>query len=576
MYLAMKKKMPGLTPAAWRKAAAHEMGLDYDTYLALWKANKGAAKAVKMNAASTPTVPAASSSAPTMGIAKKALPAKPKPVAMPIKKSASTKAPAKTQFDEAKEAVDQLKAAVKSGELDAEDVHDIMSDMVTEYGDDPAVKLMIDANKKAIMADMTQTAKQKLQASLKSSEAITDADDIFKQTTEMGLYSVDEAVEELQKIALKYDTAAIIKHTEDLIAKLKTQGTATIKTPYGPLTHDLAQSVYKKIKKDMPGGTPAQWRHLSADYLGVGYDDYLKAWKKPTSAAQKSATTSASKLPPIKTPPLSPSSAGKYANKDLSPDQLKSELAKLYGPGANKDFIALHYDDLDGSYTVEFPNSLLPTPASKGAVAAGLENLGLKVTWIKGGKYKIYSPKSKATASKNFQQIKSTGTYTLPDGRVVFDKAKSQEWSNSWWAQQPERVKKAWRSYTGSGYRRINSNLRKGGAPTATDQALSGSMQYIQHEVAVFRGTSISMDKFKVGGIWQDKGFLSTAIDPGSAWSGVKFEIICPKGTKGMYIGSNSAAGNELEFLLDRGTKFHVIEVNRAQQTVKLVAIPHK
>ncbi len=41
MYDQVRREMPGLTPAAWRREAARRMGIDYNTFLAAWKSKKG-------------------------------------------------------------------------------------------------------------------------------------------------------------------------------------------------------------------------------------------------------------------------------------------------------------------------------------------------------------------------------------------------------------------------------------------------------------------------------------------------------------------------------------------------------
>jgi hypothetical protein len=111
-------------------------------------------------------------------------------------------------------------------------------------------------------------------------------------------------------------------------------------------------------------------------------------------------------------------------------------------------------------------------------------------------------------------------------------------------------------------------------------------MQPVEHEFTVYRGLgdepgrSLTIDTFKPGQKWTDKGFGSSSPDPNKAWRGVRLEIVLPKKTKGMYIGKRSSAPGEGEYLIDSKTTFRVLSVKRDPYSVykgvvKLVAIPH-
>jgi polyhydroxyalkanoate synthesis regulator phasin len=675
-YLNAKKNMPGLSPAAWRKQAAIDLGMDYDTYLALWKVHKGSAKIAKalkipLEPVSTPTLPASISSSPTMGI--------------------QAKAPLMT-YDQLKLAVDidsyKVKPVIttdyvqgdqvfKMAFQNSDDYHDVLEILDAGGMDYMAAGNIVKVFKKQPTAGSGQaTAKMVADTKWKPKGASSQAklDDI-EDTFNDGGISADEAVQHLDELmkgaspdiydsafelkmmikplqpasTAKKVTAAttkkiaakkaaskkrwkpnpssppaqkakeieaafhagkigadeaykylddVLKSAPDYIkvgvkgyvdqakASIGVGNQAVIQTAHGPLTHELASNVYKVMKKNMPGATPAQLRHAAAEYLGVDYNDYLKAWKKPTTKAQAAAQTPASKLPPPTTTPLSPSSVGKYKNKDgVGPDELKADLARLYGPGAQPNYIALGYDDVTGAYTVFFPNSLLPTQAAKDAVVEGLKKLGLKVDKLPNGAYKIAHPDAAKKAAANAKQIKQTGTYTLPDGTVALDMTEANKWTDTWWGTLKADTKSAWGNYTGSGYIDINSYWRKGTTKHGfmspekikeVSELLSKSMQTVKTEFTVFRGTNIDIDKFVKGKVWTDEGFVSTAINPGSSWSGVKFEIVLPKGTKGMYIGNRSSHPGENEFLIDRDTKFRILEVDKDKNKIKLIAIPKK
>lgn len=603
-YLKAKDKMPGLTPAAWRKQAAIDMGLDYNTYLALWKVHKGAAKALKMVPESTPTVPAAVSQTKTMGV--KA--ASPRMTQEQLKLAIdidSFEDPSMKLWDDGADHFnlqfnDDLYGSVAmdiAETLDAGGMSYTKSKISHIVGNKKVNITTFKIPKVQTPVSGKMTAQVVGKTTWKPTTAPTPTQVAqVKDAYEKGIISGDEALEWYDKFQAKVTPGSVL---DDVLGKyiLQTKASspntfttvkasvskkaaasptssAVIQTSHGPLTHDLAQSVYKKVKKDMPGATPAVWRKAAAEYLGVDYNDYLKAWKKPTTPAQKAAQTPASKLPPSNHVPLSPSTKGKYANKNgITSDELKDELVKLYGPGAQKQYISLDYNDAVGNWYVQFPKSILPTTQSQMAVVEGLKKLGLLVE-KKGSVWSIKTPKSAKVASKNADQIKQTGTYTSPDGKVLLDMASADRWTDSWWRTLTEAEKKSWKHYTGSGYRTINDALRRGGS-SRHEAILKRTMMALEHEITVFRGTSIPISEFKVGGKWRDKGFMSSAINPGSAWEGIKFEITMPKKSKGMFIGQKSSHPHENEFLIDSRTEFRVIEVDTLNQRVRMVAIPH-
>lgn len=517
----VRKQMPGLTPASWRKAAAQELGLDYDTYLSLWKEGNSAKKAAKLVQASTPTVEAAASVSADMGFAPSA-----------AKSAIKPKSPLPTGTGQSTE--DALTALKKQkAQKDVDEV-------VTAALDD-----------------------------------VIDEDAIGESFQYMLKNKADYGLTEAEMLKLFQQANNVIDASKATKAAL--QANSALPTAYGPLTHNLAKDAYKVVKAGMPGATPAQIRHAAADYLEVSYNDYLKAWNKPTNAAQQAAQTTAIKLPPIQPVPLTPTTAGKYAGKDIDVNVLKDELARLYGPEANKAYINLTYNDATGAWTTQFPSSILKTQAAKDQVAQGLKDLGLKVT-KSGSNYKIESSKGAQVAANNAAQIKQTGTYTLPNGQVVLDLATADAGTTSWWNTLTEPTKAAWKNYTSSGYRKINGDLRAGryGSDDVAFK-ISQSMPKIETPITVFRGNGshFSIREFKVGKNYNDKGFMSSAINPGSAWSGVRFEITMPKGSRGQYIGKKSSHPSENEFLIDKNTEFRVVEVDAVNNIVRMVAIPH-
>lgn len=540
-YLQKKKELPGLTPAAWRKAAAQDLGMDYNDFLAIWKQAQGKSKATKLVADPIPTKPAAMNPGPTMKI-----PMKPKPSIH-------------TTMANWDKAVKELEDVLLKGELDIDDVDDILADMKNDYAGLFNVS-DLDWNVKAAKAKFDKAFDKYEDDLVKKNMKVADeSDDVdFGDLIEDDLPLATESAETATEMSSKF--------TDDVMDHVMTN--------LGPLNHDLAQTVYKKMKKEMPGGTPAQWRHAASDYLGVDYNEYLAAWKKPGTVSKKSKKIIDGT--PNPTTPTSSHPAGKYGGKYVTHDTVLDEVAKAYGPSAQKQYINIISNELDDHYSVQFPNSLFPTEAAKDAVADKLRALGFKVDKGHAGHYniKMYKAAKKKEAKKPFAAGENTKTITLSDGRVVWDSSEARDWSNAWYKSLTSTQQKAVKSYTGSGYRTINSSLRGGKAGSPTANALSDALEEIQHSFTVFRGTHISMDEFVKGEQWSDQGFMSTAITPGSAWSGVKFEIRLSPGVRGAYVDPVSSHRGEMEFIIDKGTQFRVLEVDEAGKKVVLVAIP--
>lgn len=70
------------------------------------------------------------------------------------------------------------------------------------------------------------------------------------------------------------------------------------------ITHDSARSEYGKVRREMRGVTDAAIRRETARRMGVDYDTFLKAWKKPTKKA--TPTTPSPPIPPTPTTPVPP------------------------------------------------------------------------------------------------------------------------------------------------------------------------------------------------------------------------------------------------------------------------------
>lgn len=130
----------------------------------------------------------------------------------------------------------------------------------------------------------------------------------------------------------------------------------------------------------------------------------------------------------------------------------------------------------------------------------------------------------------------------------------------------------ALKAYTGDGYRSVNSRLRnqpvKIGSDIEAKQIQAGldksfeNAPTVPRNMVVYRGIDRDAIKgLKPGDSFIDKGFVSTTIKgTGEFKGGAKLEIRVPKGSKGIYVASISKYKSEREMLLNRGSKFKVIE----------------
>lgn len=134
-------------------------------------------------------------------------------------------------------------------------------------------------------------------------------------------------------------------------------------------------------------------------------------------------------------------------------------------------------------------------------------------------------------------------------------------------------------TYTEEYYADVNYYLREGKFAdndkeycdfvkrTITDLDRTIKNYNLQEDIVTYKGTSsLYYDKYKEGEVFILKDFNSTSIDKQISDRVFKdkenpymLEIRVPKGTKGMYLGRNSANSTEKEFLIDRNTKYKVI-----------------
>lgn len=127
------------------------------------------------------------------------------------------------------------------------------------------------------------------------------------------------------------------------------------------------------------------------------------------------------------------------------------------------------------------------------------------------------------------------------------------------------------RSYTGSLYIDVNEALRREKlewlSPREREsvpriiEALKNAPP-IKEDMVVYRGSEDFDPKLKIGDKMIDKGFMSTTTKKGKEFSGTKYEILVPAGSKGgAFIKEISMHEHEREFLFAPGAGFRVIDV---------------
>ncbi len=149
--------------------------------------------------------------------------------------------------------------------------------------------------------------------------------------------------------------------------------------------------------------------------------------------------------------------------------------------------------------------------------------------------------------------------------------------------------------YTESDYRPVNAQLRgrlKGSQwksdrlPPVEFRKVRDNMDsalqkgIIPENIVVYRGggsfslrEAVQMGKIKEGGIFRDKGFVSTSITEHAAFAKpVQIKIRVPAGTHGAFVGWNgfTAFKNEAELILPRNQRFLVRKVETHTQGVRL------
>lgn len=157
----------------------------------------------------------------------------------------------------------------------------------------------------------------------------------------------------------------------------------------------------------------------------------------------------------------------------------------------------------------------------------------------------------------------------------------------------PAQERKAVLEYTGGTYKDINRGLRSGDvdpeskeAVALMDKLFQSSKGKTKDPVTVYRIVAedhplvilLKDNKLKEGYTYSDPGYMSTSIAPDAfkAPHPYKFHIDVPKGSQGIYVGNPprgaySYYGDELELILNRGTKVEITKIEGKKIHCKVV-----
>lgn len=178
-------------------------------------------------------------------------------------------------------------------------------------------------------------------------------------------------------------------------------------------------------------------------------------------------------------------------------------------------------------------------------------------------------------------------------GYKTFRNAKeADEWATTnaggaYLVSLPVNQQKSIADYTKAGYYGLNAMLRNNSKfdPDRVvdkakvmmdlkniDAAMAGNNAIMQEKFTVFRGWGDGFfDDKPVGSVFQDKGFVSTSIDPNHEWYGAPVaEIRVPRGARGLYIRSLGLK-DEYEFLLNRGQNYKVVKNDSSGIIVEMI-----
>lgn len=168
---------------------------------------------------------------------------------------------------------------------------------------------------------------------------------------------------------------------------------------------------------------------------------------------------------------------------------------------------------------------------------------------------------------------------------VDFDSANA--WSEAWKPKLSSQEQSALAGYRHGEYIQINSSLR--GTMSSSGQTrkliagLDSAMKKskLPTSVVSYRGVRLPLDRFRVGEVFSDAGFVSTTlVKPYAAWfaersrgvgqqqPSVLIKVLLPAGTNAVYTGEHEA-----ELLLPRGSQFLVKDTAVQEDGLSVVTV---
>lgn len=152
--------------------------------------------------------------------------------------------------------------------------------------------------------------------------------------------------------------------------------------------------------------------------------------------------------------------------------------------------------------------------------------------------------------------------------------------------KRPE-LRSAVRQYTGSGYRALNTYLRKKHGSKDLERTIKNIDKAIAVRIpkgmVLFRGVKLPAEaasQIEVGAVFRDPGYLSTTKRRRFAeqWGGYQSHIFVIKaeGASGLDVATISQYANESEIILARNTKLRVTHVEKSGHHVYVHMVPEK
>lgn len=205
--------------------------------------------------------------------------------------------------------------------------------------------------------------------------------------------------------------------------------------------------------------------------------------------------------------------------------------------------------------------------------------------WVKSGKTMVAYHQSLLVGAKKTASPPPFVQKKPPTKVATSSSTGGHGWASDHWpgaSHYTSAEVRGFSSYTGSGYRETNNTLRstsgKRGANTGLDQAFKRPTSRVPNDTVTYRGVSSARalglnadtgDLSKlVGSEYVEHGYMSTAVEGGGFGGNIKMTVKIPKGHPAIYVSQRgdplSVYGtSEKELLLDRGTKFRIVEATR-------------